>query len=153
VNQFQGKGLTSEESFLIATHRAGSPAKLEPEFAKINRSPLNTIVHGIILVFFSISCWFLWGITHIPQMMAGASVRQGQSLPQFSQFIMESGSWLAVPPVLAAIYCIYVWTQKSRRRNPWIGFFATTMAVLILLALPTIVAALLPVVAVVNNFR
>ncbi len=153
VNQLQGKGLTSEESFLIATHRVGTPAKLEPEFAKINRSPLNTIVHGIILVFFSISCWFLWGITHIPQMMAGASVRQGRSLPQFSQFVMESGAWLVVPPVLAAIYCVCVWTQKSRRQNSWAGFFATTMAVLILLALPIVVGAMLPMVDFINHFQ
>jgi len=55
VVQMQSKGLSPEESFLIATHRAGSPAKLEPEFAKINRSPLNMIIHGLILIFSELS--------------------------------------------------------------------------------------------------
>src|SRR5256885_471845 len=39
VVQLQCKGLSSEESFLVATHRVGSPEKLEPEFAKVNRNP------------------------------------------------------------------------------------------------------------------
>ena len=57
VLQLQTKGLSSEESFLVATHRVGSPEKLEPEFAKVNRSPWNMIIHGVILAFFSVGCW------------------------------------------------------------------------------------------------
>lgn len=61
VVQLQTKGLSSEESFLVATHRVGNPEKLEPEFAKMNRNPLNMMIHGVILVCFSVACWFLWG--------------------------------------------------------------------------------------------
>jgi hypothetical protein len=69
VVQLQTKGLSSEESFLVATHRVGSTAKLEPEFAKVNRNPLNQILHGLILIFFSVGCWFLWALLNFPQMM------------------------------------------------------------------------------------
>lgn len=140
----QAKGLSSEESFLIATHRVGSPAKLEPEFAKVNRNPWNMIVHALILVFFSVCCWFLWGILHFPQMMSHASV--GRPLPAFTQLVMGCGSYLFVPPVLAAIYCAYVWMRKPIKGNSWMGFFAVIMASLILIALPTFTGVFLPVI-------
>ncbi len=38
VADFQSRGLTDEEAFLLATRRLGSPMGLESEFAKINRS-------------------------------------------------------------------------------------------------------------------
>src|SRR5438045_5363378 len=73
VVQLQTKGLSSEESFLVATHRVGSPDQLEPEFAKVNRNPLNMVIHGLILVFFSLGCWFLWWVMQVPRMMAVGS--------------------------------------------------------------------------------
>lgn len=151
MGQLQCKGLSSEESFLVATHRVGSPAKLEPEFAKVNRSPLNAIIHGLILIFFSVGCWFLWAITQVTHMMAGASARRGRLLPAFSQLVIDCGPWLAVPPLLAAVYCIYIWMQKSHRRNSWAGFFAVTMAILILLAMPILIAAFLPLIDFINS--
>jgi hypothetical protein len=152
MSQLEGKGLSSEESFLIATHRMGTPAQLEPEFAKLNRSPLNAIIHGLTLVFFSTGCWFLWAITHVTYMMAGQSARRGRLLPAFSRFVIDCGPWLVIPPVLALIYCVYVWTQKSGKRNSWPGFFAVAMAALFLLAMPIVIAALLPLIDFVNNF-
>jgi hypothetical protein len=151
VGQLQCKGLSSEESFLVATHRVGSPAELEPEFGKVNRSPLNAIIHGLILIFFSVGCWFLWAITRVTYMMAGASARRGRLLPAFSQFVIDCGPWLAVLPLLAAAYCAYVWMQNSHRKNSWAGFFAVTMAVLILLAMPILIAAFLPLIDFINN--
>lgn len=149
VVQLQVKGLSSEESFLVATHRVGSPAKLEPEFAKVNRNPLNVIIYGLILVFFSVGCWFLWGLLHLPQMMAVAT--RGMALPAFTQFVVSWQSYLAVPPLLAAVHCGYVWIRKLKGTSSWMGFFATTMAVLVLLTLPTLIAVLLPVIAFMNN--
>jgi hypothetical protein len=149
--QLQTKGLSGEESFLIATHRVGTPTQLEPEFAKMNRSPLNAIIHGLILIFFSVACWFLWGVTCLPQMMAHLSARQGRPVPAFSQLVIACGPWLIVPPLLAAAYCVYVWMQKSHRRNSWAGFFAVTMAILILLALPILIGAFLPVIDLLNQ--
>ena len=146
VVQLQSKGLSSEESFMVATHRVGNPAQLEPEFAKINRHPLNAIAHGLILAFFSLACWFLWAVTQVSQMMAVASARQGRPLPAFSQLVIDCGPWLLVPPLLALAYCTYVWLRKSANRNSWMGFFAVAMAVLFLLAMPILIAAFLPLI-------
>jgi hypothetical protein len=150
VVQLEGKGLSSEESFLVATHRVGSVEKLEPEFAKVNRNPLNLIIHGLILAFFSIGCWFLWGLLHFPNMV-WAATRGTMQLPAFTVLLVGFMPYLIVPPVLAAVYCVYVWFWKSRVSNSWIGFFATTMAVLVLLTLPTLIAVLLPIIAFMNQ--
>src|SRR5690348_11240878 len=48
VVQLQCRGLSSEESFLIATHRVGKPEKLELEFGKVNRNPRALFVHALI---------------------------------------------------------------------------------------------------------
>lgn len=145
VMQLQSKGLSPEESFLIATRRAGSPAKLEPEFAKVNRNPLNKILHGLILIFFSFGCWFIWGMLHFPRSMAHAL--HGKSMPAFTLLAVRCEPFLLVPPLLAAAYCMFVWTRKYSGRNSWVGFFATTIAVLFILTLFALVAILLPIMS------
>jgi len=145
----QGQGLSSEESFLIATRRVGNVENLEPEFAKVNRNSWNLISHGLILVFFSLGCWLLWALLHFPAMVSAAM--RGGVLPAFTRFAVDCGSYLAVPPLLAAVYCGYVWLLKSKGSSSWMGFFATTMAVLVLLTLPTLFAVLLPVIAFMQN--
>lgn len=144
VVRLTDKGLSSEESFLVATHRVGSPAKLEPEFAKVNPNPWSWVIHGLILAFFSIGCWFLWALLHFPEMMRQA--QHDMALPAFTRFIMGFGSFLALPPILAAAYCIFAWFRKSSSRSSWMGFFATTVATLVLLTLPILIALLLPVI-------
>jgi hypothetical protein len=148
VAQLETKGLSSEESFLIATHRVGSPAKLEPEFAKVNRRPLNLVIHGLILIFLSLGCWFLWAILHFPQMM---TARSGMALPAFTRFMIGCGPYLSVPAGLAAVYCGWIWMRKSLKGSSWMGFFATTMAMLTLFALLTLIAVFLPVIAFINQ--
>ena len=149
VVQLQTKGLSSEESFLVATHRVGSAEKLEPEFAKVNRNPLNLVIHGLILIFFSIGCFFLWGLLTLPELTARAA--PGMRLPAFTQLVVSWGSYLAVPPLLAAVYSVYVWIRKFKSKSSWMGFFATTMAVLVLLTLPILFAVLLFLIAYMQN--
>lgn len=151
VVQLETKGLSAEESFLIATRRVGDRTQLEPEFAKINRSWWPAIIHGLILGFFSLACWFLWAVTKISTMMAAASVRVGRPLPAFSQFVIDCGPWLAVPPLVALAYCLLVWTKTSPGRSSWMGFFAVVMAVLFLLAIPILIAAFLPLIDTFNG--
>src|SRR5690606_34421412 len=57
MSQLENKGLSPEESFMVATHRVGSPEKLEPEFGKVNRNLRHAVIHALILVFFSVGCW------------------------------------------------------------------------------------------------
>ena len=145
VIQLQSKGLSSEESFLVATHRVGSPEKLEPEFAKVNRNPWNIIIHGLILAFFSLGCFFLWAILRLPLQMSSSLPGR---LPGFTQLVMDWGTYLAMPPVLAGGYCMYVWTRKSGGRSSWMGFFASAMAILFVMTLPILFAIVLSVISV-----
>jgi hypothetical protein len=150
VVQLQCKGLSSEESFLVATHRVGNPEKLGPEFAKVNRNTRDLVMHGLVLIFFSIGCLLLWGILHVPDMMVTAT--QGRQLPAFTRLVTGLGrSFLYVPPLLALVYCLYVWLRKSHAKSTWMGFFACTTTVLILVTLPTIMAVLLPMIDFMNN--
>ena len=150
VVQLQCKGLSSEESFLVATHRVGNPEKLEPEFAKVNRNPRNLVIHALILIFFSTVCWFLWAILHVPEMM-GPAMSGGPNFPAFTRLLAGCKSYLAVPPLLALVYCLYAWLRKSHATNSWMGFFASTTAVVILITLPTIIAVLLPMIDFMNH--
>lgn len=145
VVQLQNKGLSPEESFLVATYRVGSLDKLEPEFAKVNRNPLNMIIHGLILVFFSIGCFFMWALLSLPELMERSFT--GLMMPAFTQFILGFRPYLFAPPLLAAIYCLYVWILKSNGRSSWMGFFSMTMAALVLLTFPVIMAVLMPMIA------
>jgi hypothetical protein len=154
VGQLEIKGLSSEESFLIATRRVGSPAQLEPEFAKMNPSPWNLVVHGLILVVFSVVCWFVWGTLQLPRMMSAATAKAAGGavpLPAFTEMMTGIGHYLFIPPLLALGYCLYVWFRKSTAKSSWIGFFAVTTATLIFIALPTLVAVLLPVIDFMNR--
>jgi hypothetical protein len=144
VVQLQTKGLSSEESFLVATHRVGSPEKLEPEFAKVNRNPLNLIIHGVILVFFSVGCFFLWGVMMVPRMMV--VVLRDPPMPAFTRLLMDYSPFLAVPPLLALVYCLIALSKKTNVKTSWMGFFAATFGAILLLAFPIILAVLLPFV-------
>lgn len=146
VIQLQTKGLSGEESFLIATHRAGSPAQLGVEFGKVNRSVKNILMHLLILVFFSVCCWFLWALLHFPEMMAHA--RHGRPSPGFTVLLVNCRPYLIIPPILAAAYGVWSWLK---RYQSWVGFFAGTMMVLVLLASPILVAVLLPMVDFMNQ--
>ena len=146
VTQLQTKGLSPEESFLVATHRVGSPEKLEPEFAKVNRSPRNLIIHGVILIFFSVACWFLWGVLQIPRMLEGSSGQLARLIPAFTRLLMDYSSFLSAPPLLALAYCLIALSRKSNTKTSWMGFFAATVGALLLLAFPIILAVLLPFV-------
>ena len=63
----QGKGLSTEESFLIGTRRVGSAAALAPEFAaenggrgwrnfmrRLSWKYLNKVIHGLVLLYFAV---------------------------------------------------------------------------------------------------
>jgi hypothetical protein len=140
VSRLETQGLSSEESFLIATRRVGAVEKLEPEFAKVNRSPKRILIHLLILAFFSVGCWFLWAMLKIAPM-----IRIGDlPLPAFTTLLVANRLLLIIPPMLAAAYCLWAILRRSHSRGSWIGFFACVAGVLMLLTLPVIVALVLP---------
>jgi len=148
ILRLQSQGLSAEESFLIAVRRVGSVEKLEPEFGKANRSPKNRIIHAVILVLFSLGCWFLWGTLKVAIM---TGIHTGGQLPAFTRLLIELKDYLALPPLIAAAYCLFFFLRKENSRSSWIGFFATTAGFLILLALPVAVAVYLPLIDGLNR--
>lgn len=142
VNQLQTQGLSSEESFLIATRRMGAAEKLEPEFAKVHRSPKLILIHLLILAFFSVGCWFLWALLKVAPM----SHVGDRPLPAFTALLISYKSLMFIPPLLAASYCLRIILQRNHGRVSWIGFFACAVGVLVLLTFPVIVAVILPLI-------
>jgi hypothetical protein len=52
---------------------------------------------------------------------------------------------------LACLWCIYAWFRKAQGQHAWVGFFAATMGVLVLVMLPTIIAAWLPMIHIIES--
>ena len=102
---------------------------------------MNKMAHTLILAVFGIACWLLWGILNL----ASFPIRQpGGSLPAFTLFCVGLRPAMIILPILAAVYCLCIWFRKADRLPSWVVFFAVTMSVLVLVALPTLLAAYLP---------
>ena len=109
---------------------------------------MNKVIHAVVLACFGAACWFICGILRLPMMVAVG----GRQLPAFTRFCMGVGPALAGGlAILAAAYCVWVWIRKADSRYPWVSFLATTMAALVLVMLPTIIAILLPLIDAVNH--
>lgn len=103
---------------------------------------MNKVTHGVVLVFFAICCWFLWGFL---RMCRGVPIGDGP-LPAFTQLCLDVGPTVLIGLIVAAaLYCVVVWMRKTDGRTPWIGFFAATTGTLALITLPILIAAYLPV--------
>jgi hypothetical protein len=107
---------------------------------------MKKAAHLMILAVFSVACWFLWGILHL-----APAVAHGGSAPQFTLLCVGLRPGLIALPILAAAYCLWVMFRKADKLPSWMPFFATTMSVLVLITLPTLVAAYLPLVSSINQ--
>ena len=101
----------------------GNPAALEPEFAKENGARsghdlatrfmhrhLNKAIHGVIVLYFTLGCWFLWGLMQVARMtVLGAT--PPFPLPAFTILCLALTDFWYVPPALAALYCAFVWSR------------------------------------------
>jgi hypothetical protein len=103
----------------------------------------NKAIHGSVVVFLSVCCWFLWGML---KLTAGFMHRVSDHPPMFTQLCVHLKWVFAVFPVLALIYCVYVCLRRAEPRPSWVGFLAATTAALMLILLPTMIAAWLPLV-------
>lgn len=107
---------------------------------------MNKFAHGLILAFFAISCWFVWGMLTLI-----TYIDKTNPLPAFTRLCVGFRPFIVVLPILAAGYCLYVWFRKSPEQRPWVNFFATTTCTLFLLAMPTLIAGYLPLVVVLDR--
>ena len=148
VAQLQGTGLSLEESFFIATRRVGSPQKLEGEFAKVNRNPMNKVIHGVIVACFAFACLCLWGMT---KLALGGFEHIQVDLPLPTRLVIASRSLLWLLPAMAVAYCLSVWFGKNNLRHSWVGFFATVTGVLVLISFSTVIAISLPLLTLIGQ--
>ena len=107
---------------------------------------MKKFIHALVLAVFGLGCFLVWGILHL------AGTARVAHLPGFTTLCISLEPVLVILPVLAATYCLWVWFRKSDRVPSWLGFFATTMSALVLVTLPSLIAAYLPVLAAMNNF-
>jgi len=77
--------------------------------------------------------------------------RASPALPGFTILCYNLRPVVAALPILAAVYCLWVWFRKADRVPSWVGFFAATMGMLVLVALPAMVAAYLPLLSALNQ--
>jgi hypothetical protein len=108
---------------------------------------MNKMAHTLVLAVFGIGCWFLWGILTV----ASHCARHGKELPNFTVFCVGLRPVMIVLPILAMSYCVWIWLRKADRLPSWVVFFAATTSVLVLVTFPTLIAAYLPVIDVVNE--
>ena len=108
---------------------------------------MKKFIHALVLAVFGIGCWVTGAIlTLVPHVR-----RAGLELPAFTNFCVSLRPVVIALPILAAAYCVWVWFRKADRVPSWIGFFAAATGALVLVTLPAMVAAYLPLLKVVTN--
>ena len=167
VTVLQSKGLTADEAFMIGTRRVGTSDALEDQFAaengargwraslqRFNHKYKNKILHGIILGYFTLGCWLLWGCLKVSQMVEPASARADRlsgvnhlGAPAFTRLFWGLMPYWYVLPIIAAIYCGFIWTRKSAHKASWFAFFSLATATLFVLLLPVLIAMELPIIS------
>jgi hypothetical protein len=165
VSVLQSKGLTADEAFMIGSRRVGTPDALEGQFAAENggrgwRDTLrrlmhkfkNPALHILIVLYFTLGCWFLWGCLKVSQMVnpiaARANIASGThypGAPAFTRLFWTLMPYWYVPPMFAAIYCGIIWTRKNSKAS-WFAFFSVTTATLFIFLLPVLIATELPII-------
>jgi hypothetical protein len=106
----------------------------------------NKIVHSFILAVFSFGCWLTWEL-----LTQGIPRFGGHSLPLFSALCVSLRPVFLVLPILAAVYCLYVWLRKADKVPSWVGFFAATTGSFMLFGFPAVVGAYFALLSVVAN--
>ena len=108
---------------------------------------MNKFAHGIVLAFFGVACWFVWGCFKLPTL-----VKPGLQLPAFTRLCMNLGPTVVIGLVmLATAYCLWVWFRKWDSRNSWVAFLVTATSALVLVTLPNVIATSLALINAVNN--
>jgi hypothetical protein len=107
---------------------------------------MNKFAHILILTVFGIACWFLAGILTLTTKMT-----HGGYLPGFSRLCVELRPVMFILPALAGAYCLWIWFRRTEWLPSWVSFFAATMSVLVLVTLPTLIAAFLPLIDAANQ--
>ena len=108
---------------------------------------MNKLAHAIVLCFFTLTCWFVWGFLR----SSGGVPLGGRALPVYTRLCLGMGRNVLTGLVVAAtLYCLWVWSRKSDGRAPWVAFLATACGVLTLVLVLVGIAAYLPLLDALN---
>ena len=161
----QAKGLSPEESFIIAARRIGGVSALEREFAgenggrgwrnalrRLTYRYLDKVIHTVVLLYFAVGYFFLWGMLQLgwKVSLALSRTQDGTPLPQFTQWVFGLRHYGYAPLFSAFIYCVIVWIRKPGGRSDWLSTFAVTTAMLLLLAFAVLIGVGLPLIDFLN---
>jgi hypothetical protein len=105
----------------------------------MNRNNMNKFLHSVILVVFCVACGLVWLLMKLPLLLG-----PGHPLPGFTAISVSLRPVMVVLPIVAAVYCLWIWLRKADKLPSWTGFFAVSMGVLVLVTLTALVAAYLP---------
>ena len=110
VAELQGRGLTGEEAFLLASRRLGNPARLDSGFAKVNRG--QVWLNRVLWMLIGIQGWGLLGsIAHVVSNVAvlGGLTGVGYMFPHsadYSSGNLFAAALFALAHLLALTACI-----------------------------------------------
>ena len=110
---------------------------------------MKKFIHTLVLAVFAFGCWLTWVILKLAPV--AVIKRANPSLPGFTELCISLRPVVIALPILAAAYCVWVWFRKAGRVPSWVGFFAATMRMLVVVALPAMVAAYLPLLSALNQ--
>jgi hypothetical protein len=108
---------------------------------------MKKFIHALILVVFSIGCLSTWLVLSL----ITNSWLPGKALPGLTILCINFRPLLIALPVVAAMYCLWVWFRRADRVPSWMDFFAATMGSLVLVAFPAMLAAYLPLLSYVAS--
>jgi hypothetical protein len=107
---------------------------------------MKKFIHALVLGVFGFGCFFTWVILSLaPRIM-----HEDWALPHFTAFCISLRPVVIALPILAAVYCVWVWFRRADRVPSWIGFFAATTGALVVVTLPAMLAAYLPLLKALN---
>ena len=109
---------------------------------------MKKFIHALVLGVFGFGCFFTWVILSVAPLIMH---EDWGTLPAFTAFCSSLRPVVIALPILAAVYCVWVWSRKADRVPSWIGFFAATTGALVVVTLPAIFAAYLPLIKAVNH--
>jgi hypothetical protein len=116
--------------------------------SKKERSIMKKFIHALVLGVFGFGCFFTWAILGLSTHGPRADLAP---LPSFTALCISLRPVVIALPILAAVYCVWVWFRKADRVPSWIGFFAATTGALVVVTLPAMVAAYLPLLRALNH--
>jgi hypothetical protein len=105
----------------------------------------NKVIHAGILAVFSFGCLIAWMLLNSLKYFDGS---KGMALPGWTVACAKASPGVFVLIAFAATYCIWAWTRPREKVPSWVGFFAVTMSLLVIVDGSSWLASYLPLIPI-----